>query len=182
MNFIEHFVKELNACRLNPPSYASLVEKHMQYIVPNEDQNAKNKAFYVREGMPKISLLRGEEAFKEFAEKLRNMEPLSKLEYRSNLQIEIPQESSNWASKSTIADSVNKVKQEMKEVHCYKNFNFHFDIGSPFSEVSFVLQLVDDTPFKGSRSRNILNPTFQYLGISSQKVKNKHCGYYLFAN
>ncbi len=181
-NYIDHFMKELNKCRLNPAAYADIVERHIQYIRPNEDVNSKNAAFYVREGMPKISLTRGEVAFREFAEKLRTMSPVGKLELKSNLSIPIPEEPSQWTSKEYIAEAVNNLKNDIRGTTNYKNFNFHFDVGSPFSENSFVLQLVDDTPFKGSRSRNILNPNFNYIGVSSQKVKNKHCGYFLFAN
>jgi hypothetical protein len=181
-NFIDHFMRELNKCRLNPAAYADIVERHLQYIKPNEDPNSKNAAFYVREGMPKISLSKGESAFKEFAQKLREMIPMNKLEFRSNLQIPIPETPTEWTSKEYIATSVNNCKNELKSTSNYKSFNFHFDVGSPLSENSFVLQLVDDTPFKGSRSRNILNPKFSYVGISSHKLKNKHCGYFLFAN
>lgn len=131
--------------------------------------------------MPKISLTRGAAAFQEFADKLRTMQPMNKIELRSDLQVPIHEDSAKWTSKEYIAETVNKVKSEIKG-STYKNFNFHFDVGSPYSENSFILQLVDDTPFKGSRSRNILNPAFNYVGISSLKLKNKHCGYFLFAN
>ncbi len=175
-------MRELNTCRANPQAYANMVEKHIQFISENPDTNAKNAAFYVREGMPKISLTRGVPAFQEFAEKLRNMEPFNKIEFKSCLQIPINEDPSKWTSKEVIGESVNRIKTGLKEAGTYKNFNFHFDVGSPFSENSFVLQLVDDTPFKGSRSRNILNPNFQYVGVSSFKKKNKHCGYFLFAS
>lgn len=181
-NYIDHFMRELNHCRTNPQLYAGIVEKHIAYIQENPDTSAKNAAFYVRDGMPKISLTRGVVAFQEFAAKLRSMTPMHKIELRSNLSIPIDEDSSKWTSKDYIGQAVNKVKSEIKDTANYKNFNFHFDVGSPFSENSFVLQLVDDTPFKGSRSRNILNKDFAYVGISSLKVKNKHCGYFLFAN
>jgi len=172
----------MNACRTNPAAYAANVEKHIQYIQENPDTSAKNAAFYVRDGMPKISLTRGVPAFQEFADKLRTMQPMPKIESRQDLQVPIHENSSNWTSKEYIGEAVNKVKSDIKGNSNYKNFNFHFDVGSPYSENSFILQLVDDTPFKGSRSRNILNPAFTYVGISSLKIKNKHCGYFLFAN
>jgi hypothetical protein len=181
-NYIEHFMRELNNCRTNPLAYADIVEKHMGYIQENPDTGAKNAAFYVREGMPKISLTRGAVAFQEFVDKLRSMAPMKKIQLRPDLSIPIDEDSSKWTSKDYIGQAVNRVKSEIKESGNYKNFNFHFDVGSPYSENSFVLQLVDDTPFKGSRSRNILNENFTYVGISSLKVKNKHCGYFLFAN
>jgi hypothetical protein len=175
-------LKEINTCRTNPSGYADKVESHLQFIQENPDTAAKNAAFYVKEGMPKIALVRGAPAFQEFADKLRKMSPMNKLELRSNLTVPIDEDQAKWTSKEYIGEAVNKVKLEIKETSGYKNFNFHFDVGSPFSENSFILQLVDDTPFKGSRSRNILNPNFSFIGISSYRIKNKHCGYFLFAN
>jgi hypothetical protein len=180
MNFIEHYVKELNQCRTNPASFANVIEHHMQFIEPNEDNNSRHAAFYVREGMPKIALTRGVPAFQELADRLRNMEPMGKIELRQDLSVAIPDQS-KWSSKEHMAHALKQVKVQNKQTHKYRNMNFHFDIGSPWSENSFVLQLVDDSPFKGTRSRNILNPDFTYVGITSEKVKNKHCGYYLFA-
>jgi len=174
-------MKELNACRSNPSSFAEKIEKHLSFIVENTEKDAKNAAFYVKEGMPKISLTRGAVAFKEYIEKLKSMNPMGKLEFRSNLQVPISDNSANWTSKEYIGETLNKVKADIKESK-YINFNFHLDVGSPYAEISFILQLVDDTPFKGSRSRNIMNPAFSFVGISSFKVKNKHCGYFLFAS
>jgi len=181
-NFIEHFLREMNKCRTSPSAYADVVEHHIQYIEQNNDPNGKIGAYYVREGMPKIPLTRGAMAFREMAENLRNMQPMGKIELRENLAIAIPEEPNNWTSKQYISDTLQRFKANNKLTSNYKKFNFQYDVGSPFSENSFVIQLVDDTPFKGSRSRNILNPDYAYVGISSQKVKNRHCGYFLFAN
>ncbi len=123
----------MNSCRTNPKSYADIVEKHLQYIVDNPDTAAKNAAFYVREGMPKISLTRGVPAFKEFAEKLRSMQPMNKIELKPDLLVPISEVPANWTSKEYIAESVNKVKSELKG-GVYKTFNFHFDVGSPNSK------------------------------------------------
>ena len=181
-NFVEHFVRELNHCRTNPNAFASIVENHIQYIEENTDSGAKNGAFYVREGMPKIPLTRGADAFREMADKLRSMTPLNKVELRANLQLSIPEEPEKWTDKKHIAETLQQIKANNKETGNYKKFNFHYDVGSPYSENSFVLQLVDDGPFKGSRSKNLLNSSYTYIGVASQKHKNRHCGYFLFAN
>jgi len=181
-NFVEHFLKEVNSCRANPSLFAEKVLNHVQYIQENEAKSAKNSAFYIREGMPKIPLTRGASAFQELAERLRNMEPMTKIELRTNLEVTIPEDPANWTSKQYIGETLAKLKAENKVNHEYQHFNFHYDVGSPYSENSFILQLVDDTPFKGARSKNLLNPEFKYVGITSQKVKNRHCGYFLFAN
>jgi hypothetical protein len=132
--------------------------------------------------MPKIALNRGEEAFREAAERLRNTTGMGKVEIRANLQIPIADAVDQWGNKGYIQHQLHHFKDQNKKTRNYKHFNFFYDLGSPYAEASLVLQLVDDSPFKGSRSRTLLNPTFQYVGISSQRVKNKHCGYYLFAN
>jgi len=137
---------------------------------------------FEKEGMPKISLNRGEPAFREFAQKLKETQPLKPLEARDDLKVLISEDVTKWTDKTTLAESVNKQKTVARQSHGYTNFNFHFDVGSPQADTSFVLQLVDDTPFKGARSKNILNPDFKYIGISTLKVKNKNCGYFLFAN
>jgi hypothetical protein len=132
--------------------------------------------------MPKVALNKGEIAFRDFAVKLKDIKSLPPLEAREDLKVPINEEPQKWTDKVLISDAVNKQKAAIKDTSSYTAFNFHFDVGSPLAEISFVLQLVDDTPFKGSRQRNILNPDFKYVGISTLKVKNKNCGYFLFAN
>ena len=53
--------------------------------------------------------------FQEFAEKLRTIQPMNKIEFRPNLQVPIHENSVNWTSKEYIGESVNKVKAEIKE-------------------------------------------------------------------
>lgn len=175
-------MKEINQLRANPASYIEKVESQKQFIVANTEEGSKTSAFYVKDNTPKISLTRGVVVFDEIINILKNTKPMDKLEFREDLQIPIPEDSAKWTAKDNISEIVKNKKDSLKGNSSYNNFNFHFDVGSPYSEISFILQLIDDTPFKGARSKNILNPTFKYIGISSLKVKNKHCGYYLFAN
>lgn len=154
----------------------------MEFIKANPDPNSKNAALYTREGMPKIPLTRGKPAFQEFAAKLRETEPMGNVEFREDLKINISEDTSLWADKKYIGDVLQKFKDENKESKHYKNFNFQYDIGSPYAENSIIIQIVDDGPFKGTRSKNILNPSYAHVGITCQKVKNKHCGYFLFAS
>jgi hypothetical protein len=151
----------------------------IQYIKENKE---KGGGTFEKEGMPKVALNRGEPAFREFAARLRTMNPIPTLEPRENLKVPINEDPQKWTDKTLISESVNKQKAAIKDSSNYNAFNFHFDVGSPQAEISFILQLVDDTPFKGSRQKNILNPEYKYVGISTFKVKNKNCGYFLFAN
>jgi hypothetical protein len=142
---------------------------------------------YQREGMPKIALNQGEVAFKNFAENLKNKYSLPSIEFRQDLQIEINSDPKKWTDKEYITSLVNNKKNQFKDSPSpYRNFVFHFDVGSTDPEISFIIQLVDDTPFKGTRSKNILNQHLKYVGISTMQVKqkkcDKNCGYFLFAN
>ncbi len=130
--------------------------------------------------MPKVALVKGEQAFRDFIEKMKQMNPLNALESKEELKVPIPEEPKTWTDKGSIGEAVSKKKADLKEK--FSNFSFHFDVGSPSAEISFILQLVDDTPFKGSRQKNIINPDLKYVGINSFKVKNKNCGYFLFSN
>jgi hypothetical protein len=175
-------LKEINECRQNPASYAAKVESMIQFITPTTENKEKSGGTFAKEGMPKVALTRGEPAFREFAAKLREMTPLSPLEAREDLKVPISEDPKNWTEKTLISEAVNNQKQKIKDTSSYQTFNFHFDVGSSLPDVSFVLQLVDDTPFKGSRQRNILNKDFKYIGINTFKVKAKNCGYFLFAS
>ena len=154
----------------------------MQYIEQSQDSNDPNPYYYVRLNMPKVALSRGPKYFQEAADRLRNTTKMGKVELKHDLEIPISESQVKWGNKDYIHDQLNQFKERNKMTRNYKNFNFFFDLGSPYAEASLVLQLVDDSPFKGSRSRALLNPAFNYVGITSQRLKNKHCGYYLFAN
>lgn len=178
-DYAAEYIREINECRSNPPAYAKKIENVLQFIKENKE---KGGGTFEKEGMPKVALNRGEPAFREFIEKLKTIEPLPKLEARDDLKVDINEDPQKWTDKNLISEAVNNRKAAIKDTSNYNAFNFHFDVGSPVAETSFILQLVDDTPFKGSRQRNILNKDFKYVGISSLKVKNKNCGYFLFAN
>jgi len=55
------------------------------------------------------------------------------------------------------------------------------DLGVSDPETCLLLQIVDDSPFKGKRRDNILNPTMKSVGISFMKQKTKFCSYVTFA-
>jgi hypothetical protein len=178
-DFASDYIKEINECRANPAAYAAKVENVIQYIKANTEKGVGGT--FEKEGMPKVALNKGEAAFREFALRLKGMQPLKPLEAREDLKVPIDSDPQKWTDKALISEAVNKQKAAIKDTSSYTSFNFHFDVGSPVAETSFILQLVDDTPFKGSRQRNILSPEFKYVGIQTLKVKNKNCGYFLFA-
>ena len=81
-----------------------------------------------------------------------------------------------------IIDFIKIKKNEFSDINKYKLFGFHYDNGSIHSEISIILQLVDDNDANGQRRNNILNRDFKYLGVSVGKIKpNRFIVYLSFA-
>lgn len=175
----DDMVKEFNKVRTNPLEYVPKVEELIQYIQPGA--GPKNNPMYIQEKIPKTVLLRGEPAFRDLIETLSSKEPLGVLELRKDLALAVPEESSQWPKRDVFSNLMHQKMEELKDV--YKNFSFHYDIGTCDAHISTVLQIVDDNPgFNGLRRGNILNPEYKYVGIGHAKEKTKYCFYFLFAN
>jgi hypothetical protein len=127
-------------------------------------------------------LCKGEEAFREMMSVLEKLDPLESLEYRSDLNLAVPEDPKDWSKKNIMNEILNKKKSELGDK--YTDYSFHFDIGTSIPDVSAMLQLVDDNAgFNGIRRKNILSKKFKYIGggFSKEKDKNKYCFYFCFA-
>ncbi len=153
----------------------------MQYV--KQDNTLANTIQFVyerQEGDEKIKLNHGKEAFETCIEILNNMQPLEPLTLKNELMITVPEVKSLWTDK----DYINTMKyQKIEELECIKDNNtFHFDIGSSNPEISLIMQLVDDSVFRGSRRENLLSRDFKYIGIHNRVVDNVSCSYFFFAS
>jgi hypothetical protein len=101
------------------------------------------------------------------------------LEFREDLVILVPEDHKDWKNNSLITQLLAKKKAENGSK--YPECSFNMDLGISDPETSLLLQIVDDSPFKGKRRENILNPKNKYVGISFMKQKNKFCCYLTFA-
>lgn len=137
----------------------------------------KKGFLYIQEKVPKVTLNKGEAAFREAIEKLNNMGPVPKLTLRKELYIEIPEKEEY--KNEYINQLFSVKKEELKD--SFKNITCHYDIGSSNASISAALQVVDDSNFKGARRNNILNPNFKYVGVGSHKVKTKNYCFFIFA-
>jgi len=137
-----------------------------------------NLFLYIQDKIPKVTLVKGEPAFKEVIDKLSSMAPIEKLKLKKELNLEIPEKEEY--KNEFINELFAHKKEELKD-STFKNITCHYDIGATNAVVSAALQLVDDSNFKGSRRANILNPNFKYVGFGSQKVKNKVYNFFVFA-
>lgn len=166
---------EFNLARSAPKEYVKKIEELIPNIQPNVD--GKKGFLYIQEKVPKVTLNKGEPAFKEVMEKLNNLAPMEKLKIKKELNMEIPEREEY--KNEYINELFNAKKEELKD--SFKNITCHYDIGSSIATVSAALQVVDDSNFKGARRNNILNPSFKYVGFGSHKVKAKNYCFFVFA-
>ena len=77
-----------------------------------------------------------------------------------------------------IAKILNKKYEQIKNE--YNILGFHYDICSNNTEISSILQLVDDDIENNlTRRKNILNRNVKYVGISYVNIKENIICYYL---
>ena len=175
----------INKTRTNPKSFIDtikiwkekIVYKNNQYLLP-----ISNEIY--------ISLNKGVNAFDECITYLNQLEPMNSLIMKEELSINIEDnikenyEESNYTSFSFFEKVIKIKKKELeKNNKKYKISGFHYDKSCDNPECSLVLQIVDDNMGDLSRRKNLLNPYFTYIGITTVIIKeNVFCYYCLFAN
>ena len=170
--------QEFNMCRTHPAVYADKIERHKQYIYENQlSETGNDFAKYIYENTslngPKILLKDGPSKLIEFANILRNMEPLKEFKYNPDLCIPV-QEKNSWTKKEVFSKLVKNKKLELKT----NNISFHFDVGYADAETTAVLQLIDDNVFfKGKRRQHILGEKHLEIGITNMIDGRKNCCY-----
>jgi hypothetical protein len=174
-NYDIDLLNEINKVRSNPNAFADKIEEAMSRIKTDE-----GKVVFETESGSKIALVQGVEAFKLAANKMRHFTPTNGFEYKEDLIIPVPEDSKDWKKQDLITNSLAKRRNENGGK--YSEYLFNMDLGVSDAFYSVLLQIVDDSPFKGKRCDNIMNKDFKYIGISHQKQgKNKFCTYITFA-
>ena len=175
----------INKTRTNPKSFIDTIKiwkekiiyKNNQYLLP-----ISNEIY--------ISLNKGVNAFDECITYLNQLEPMNSLIMKEELSINIEDnikenyEESKYTSFSFFEKVIKIKKKELeKNNKKYKISGFHYDKSCDNPECSLVLQIVDDNMGDLSRRKNLLNPYFTYIGITTVIIKeNVFCYYCLFAN
>jgi hypothetical protein len=180
--FIEEYLSLINGFRTNPASYVDKIKEHIAFIQPNADQKTKEKCPFVynNPGFAKVALIQGEQAFRNTINTIQNMKPLLPVDFKQELQLPFGPDPKKWSDNKAWQEVVNAQKQQFG--NSFTDLKFHYDTGIAIPEVSFILQLVDDSPFKGKRTANIMNPNTKYIGINFIKEEKNTCSTYLFAS
>lgn len=129
-------------------------------------------------GICNIGLKKGEDQFNPTLDILKNFEGMLDLQWRSDLIIEIPDKISEWTKR----ENITKILSEVEKTGKYKQIGFHYDFGIKNALLSVILQIVDDSPFRGNRRTNIMNSSYEYIGISCKEINGNICYYFVFAS
>lgn len=171
----DKMIEIINKIRENPNAYADFIEDSIKYIIeiPDKDDETKTKLIFKKK--VKVALNRGEVAFHEAAEILRNMEPLPPLEFNGNICIPLPQNEEELKDPNYLKDQVKALKEN-------NNIDLYFKDLVKLPDVSALLMVVDDNAKNTGRKRNaILNKDFKYIGISSKFVGKTFIAYFTFS-
>ena len=166
----------INQIRANPKEYADTIEESINNIIEEKDENNPSENKIIFKNQIKVALVRGEEAFKETAEELRNMEPMEPLEFREEncltLPDDIEEDNSNFLK--------SKVKEKLKD---NININIFFKEKISIPEISVLLMIVDDRNKKdsGKKRKAILNKDFKFIGITSKFIDDTFIAYFSFS-
>jgi hypothetical protein len=171
----DKMIEIINKIRENPNAYADFIEDSIKYIIEIPDKEDETKTKLIFKKKVKVALNRGEVAFHEAAEILRNMEPLPPLEFNGNICIPLPQNEEELKDPNYLKDQVKALKEN-------NNIDLYFKDLVKLPDVSALLMVVDDNAKNTGRKRNaILNKDFKYIGINSHFVGKTFLAYFAFS-
>ena len=174
-NYPEKMLEIINRIRQDPVSYADTIENSIKYIIQESDKEDETKTKIIFKKKVKVALTRGEEAFREAAEILRNMEPLPPLELNEEINIPLPETEEEIKDPKFLKEQVTTLRETT-------NIDLFFKDLIKVPEVSALLMVVDDSIKNPGRKRHaILNKNFRYVGINSHFIGRTFVAYFAFS-
>ena len=172
----------INQIRQNPSSYAQIIQSSIKNIKKENDiikdeitGIEKERTRIIFKKKLKVALYRGEPAFIEAEEILRNTNPLPPLQLNPNIIIPLPQ------NESQIKDSTY-LKNKITEIRKNYNIDIYYKDLIKDPELSVLLMIVDDNYKNAGRKReSILNKEYKYIGISSKLFGKAFIAYFTFS-
>jgi hypothetical protein len=167
----EQFLNTINSLRTDPKSWADKIEASVSNI------SMKNGKKSFKAGKSSVTIVKGEEAFKNMASKLRTMNPLPRLEFKNELVFELPDNADDYKAAMPI---VQNQLANIRKLGKFSEVKYFFDISIKDPEMSVLLQCVDDNDsFKGQRSEILLRSDIKYVGVSVFNKPEKKFAVYL---
>ena len=158
-NYSRYLLEQINKIRADPQSFIGVIEDSKGNIVRGKYGRL------VYNGKIKIALSKGESAFNEAIEFLKNANPMKKLEFSHIITPKLPSNESEIRDNNDLGKKVERMVDNGIIIKSY----WRDVIKDP--EISFLLMIVDDNGFKsGKRRRDIMNPYMRYIGITSTEI------------
>ena len=174
-DYPEKMLNLINIIRSDPASYADIIEDSIQNITEEQDRNDESKTRIIYKKKVKVALNRGEIAFKDAADELRNMEPLPPLELKDDICVPLPEEEAEIKDSSYLREQVKVLREKT-------NIDVFFKDLIKIPEVSALLMIVDDSEKNpGKKRQAVLNKDFKYIGISSKFIGKTFIAYFAFS-
>ena len=175
LDYPEKMLSLINKIREDPVSYADIIEDSIQNIYEDQDKDDETKTRIIYKKKVKVALNRGEQAFREAAEELRNMNSLPPLEMKSDICVPLPEE------EEEIKDS-SYLREQVRILRATTNIDVFFKDLIKVPEVSALLMIVDDSSKNpGKKRQAVLNKDFKYIGISSKFIGKTFIAYFAFS-
>lgn len=188
-SFVEEVYKEINFFRNNPMKYINKIKILKKYLQPVSNSEVWDKNIYSKSWIKKIKhkidienichigLTNDYHYFDDICNILNPMQKLSYLEFSHDLCISLPDILSKIGIRETISLSIEEILRK----NIYKDISFHYDIGINSPIISTILQIVDDSQFKGVRFSNLIKSNKTHIGITSSLVEGYRCVYIVIA-
>jgi len=158
--FSQYIFEKINELRENPQSFIDLLDEAKKNIQTDEKTGIK-----VYKTSVKVALYKGEKAFEEAIEILKNTQPMEKLQFNPDFVIDLPNNELDLKSKNYLVDQIKIKIDSGIDVK-----SFWKDIVND-KESCFILTVVDDSGANaGNKREDILNKDNKYIGISTAKI------------
>ena len=172
----------INKIRENPFLYANEIEKSKKNIeikknIIKDERTGLEKEItkIIYKEKLKVALYRGEPAFSESIEILRNTNPLSPLQRNPNIIIPLPEFESQTKDSSYLRNTVSEMRKKV-------NIDIYYKDLIKYPEVSALLMIVDDNARNAGKKREaVLNREYKYIGISSRFYKKSFVAFLSFS-
>ena len=172
----------INQIRLFPEKYASVILKNMQYISKeirieaNDEtgQNEEKQEIFFQKKV-KVKLYKGEKAFTNAANYIRNIEPMGVLMSKDDIKLILPETEQEMNDNSF-------VKNQLIEIRKKYNISAFFKDNVKNPEIGILLMIVGDSKKAENKKRNaILNPDYKYISVNSKFIGDSFIAYYTFS-
>ena len=175
-NYPSEMITIINKIRQNPKSYADIIEESINNIVIENNNVEINKPKIIYKEKIKVALTRGESAFREAANELRNLTPIPPLEFKEEICIPLPDNIDDFKDANYLRNKVQEILGNKIKINVfYKEL-------VKLPEVSALLMVVDDNgKNSGKKRKAILNKKFKYIGITYKFIGKTFISYFSFS-